>query len=680
LFLSTDYRLDGHLTVKTGATNDAMRRGGTTAAFPFRTKYSKMTQGGSSMRLWLRLLFVTLSMTAAYCQTTGHWALIEKKQYYFEQPPHQFGCYTGSGKGSEGDFVTIHTATATCFKENRSLISELKWSDPPGVLLPREVAPFKMSHRLAENGIGSMLSLGNRITARIDAASVAPDRVGGGALKLGEIGMSSDRNTAGAMVTIVNEESKEPVRMWGKASYDVVLRVTVDGRHSWVWDAIYRWRDEAVGWCAGSCELGAPGQTVGAGGGTLNVGVKTRSGTQWTATSGATWVRVTSGATGTGDGTVTLTVERNGGPPRSGTVYVAGQKYAVHQDGTPSGATAGCNYLIQPTSASAAAGGASGIIQVITAPNCAWRAEKAASWLTIRSGESGTGNGAVSWAAAANNTGDPRSAAVVIAGQSVAINQAGGSVPGTPVINRGGVVNTASYRAGHPPQGSIAQGSFFSIYGDEIGPETAARVQSYPLPRTLGGLRVEITQGNTRQDAYLVFASKGQINAIMPSNFPIGEAEVTIHYGGKSSVPRPIAVSKTDLGIFYMRLNDNDVAIAQNVASATDYPLNTFDVPARPGQIVILWATGLGPVSVSDANAPGGGDMTGVPVEIRVGNVVAERLYAGRQPETAGVDNVYFRVPAGAPTGCFVPVVVTAGGKEANRTTIAITSDGRPCR
>lgn len=632
------------------------------------------------MRVYFRLFIACAPALTLYCQTTGHWALIEKKTYFFQEPPHHSGCYTGEGRGSEGEFVTVHTATATCFRQNLNLISELSWSSPPGILLPREVVPFQAAHVIAENSVGRTAGLGNTITAHIDLATVPANRLGGGALRLAWLEVASDRNPAGYRLVANNEESKEPVRMWGKLNSDVVLRVGVRGYHQWVWDAIYRWRDEAVGWCGGSCQLESAGQSVGAGGGTLNVAVTTRAGTQWTATSGATWIRVTSGAAATGNGTVTLVVDRNSGPPRSGLVYVAGQTHRVHQDGKASGTTAGCNYLIQPTSGSAPVSGGTGLIQVITAPNCAWTAEKATGWLTIRSGTSGTGNGAVSWAAEANNTGDPRSAAIVIAGQSVVINQAGGGLPGTPVIGRGGVVNTASYRAGHPPAGSIAQGSFFSIYGEEIGPDTPARVQSYPLPRTLGGLRVEITQGSTRQDAYLVFASKGQINAILPSNFPVGDAEVTVHFGGKSSVPKPIAVSKTDLGIFFMRIDNNDVAIAQNVASPTDYPLNTPEIPARPDQIVILWATGLGPVSVSDANAPGAGDMTGVPVEIRVGNVTAERLYAGRQAQTAGVDNIYFRVPAGAPTGCFVPVVVTAGGKEANRTTIAITSDGQPCR
>ena len=191
---------------------------------------------------------------------------------------------------------------------------------------------------------------------------------------------------------------------------------------------------------------------------------------------------------------------------------------------------------------------------------------------------------------------------------------------------------------------------------------------------------MQIKQGSSTYDAYLVFASKGQLNAILPSNVPIGDAQLTVTYNGKTSAPANIRIAKTSFGVFFQRVNGKDLAIAQNVASATDYPLNLPDTPAKPGQIVILWGTGLGPISGADNGAPGGGDMTGVPVTITVGGVSAARVYAGRQPETAAVDNIYFTVPAGVPYGCQVPVAITAGGVAANTTLIAITASGAVCQ
>jgi uncharacterized protein (TIGR03437 family) len=437
-----------------------------------------------------------------------------------------------------------------------------------------------------------------------------------------------------------------------------------------------------AGTCAGTCSIGTSGQTMSASGGTGTITVTATS--SWTAVAVDSWIQITAGSSGVGNGTVTFTVSANTGPPHVGTISVAGQTYSVFQNGTPSGTTAGCSYLIQSsTTQSVPAGGTnSGFIQVITAQNCAWTATTTAgaTWITILSGQSATGNGAVAYTVPANTTGVARSGGIVIAGQMVVINQDGGAAPGTPAISAGGVVNTASYAPGGPPNGSLAQGSYFSIYGSTLGPTAGAQASTYPLPTSLGGVGVRVTQGSNGYDCYLVYAGAGQINAILPSAVPTGTAQVVVTYNGKSSAPATVTVASTSLGIFFQSENGKNVAIAQNVASATDYPLNLPSVPAKPGQIVILWGTGMGPITAPDNTTPPAGDMTQVPVQITVGGVTAQRLYAGRQPQTAGVDNVYFTVPSGTPLGCQIPVAVTAGGVPANVTLIAITADGSPCQ
>ena len=189
---------------------------------------------------------------------------------------------------------------------------------------------------------------------------------------------------------------------------------------------------------------------------------------------------------------------------------------------------------------------------------------------------------------------------------------------------------------------------------------------------------MKILEGGNSYDAFLVYASASQINAILPSHVPAGDAQLTVTYNGVTSPPANFRVVKTRLGIF----NTNGAAIAQNVASPTSYPLNLPSAPAIPGQTVLLWGTGMGPIDAADNYPPVNNptDMSDVPVTITAGGVPAQRLYAGRQSQTAGVDNVYFTVPQNAPLGCWVPVAVTAGGFAANTTTIAISADGSPCR
>jgi glucose/arabinose dehydrogenase len=73
-------------------------------------------------------------------------------------------------------------------------------------------------------------------------------------------------------------------------------------------------------------------RTSPAGGETITVNVSTQGGCGWAAVSNSGFISVTSGASGTGNGTVTLNVQSNGsGVPRTGTVFIAGQIFTVTQ-------------------------------------------------------------------------------------------------------------------------------------------------------------------------------------------------------------------------------------------------------------------------------------------------------------------------------------------------------------
>lgn len=70
---------------------------------------------------------------------------------------------------------------------------------------------------------------------------------------------------------------------------------------------------------------------VGAGGGSLTVGVSTLSGCAWTATTGDTWITIVSGRSGTASGNVVLSIAANTGKARSGIVTIAGLRFTVNQ-------------------------------------------------------------------------------------------------------------------------------------------------------------------------------------------------------------------------------------------------------------------------------------------------------------------------------------------------------------
>ncbi len=248
----------------------------------------------------------------------------------------------------------------------------------------------------------------------------------------------------------------------------------------------------------------------------------------------------------------------------------------------------------------------------------------------------------------------------------------------SPIIYSRSVLNAASFIPQALPAGAIARGSIFSIFGRSLGPSTPQSASSYPLGTSLGNVTMTLTQGSTTVSAIPIYVSGTQINAIMPSNAPLGAASLRITYQNARSNPVPVVVADSAVGIFTATGAGVGPGIVQNFVSADNLPINAPAVTARPGQAVILWATGLGPVS-NDTIAPPAGNRP-VKVEVFVGGVQAAVSYSGRAPCCAGTDQIVFTVPPDAPTGCWVPVYVrTAGTTVSNAVTIGVDGEGKAC-
>src|SRR5439155_17560593 len=158
-----------------------------------------------------------------------------------------------------------------------------------------------------------------------------------------------------------------------------------------------------------SFTLSPPGQTVDATAGNGTVAVSGPAGCAWSAVSNASWIAITAGSNVTGPGAVQYSVLANTATSaRSGAIAIAGQDFTVRQEAAQRPATV-CTFTVSATSQSVSESAGTGqIIVTASAPTCAWTASTATSWLTIRSGASGTGNGTTTYAVAANATASPR--------------------------------------------------------------------------------------------------------------------------------------------------------------------------------------------------------------------------------------------------------------------------------
>ncbi len=237
-------------------------------------------------------------------------------------------------------------------------------------------------------------------------------------------------------------------------------------------------------------------------------------------------------------------------------------------------------------------------------------------------------------------------------------------------------VNAANYRVPGIPGAGVAQGSIFILYGTFLGPGSLVQTTSLPLKTTLGDTSVSVTVGAVTENAYMVYSSANQVAAVLPSNMPVGGGSVTLTYVGRSSNAIAIQVVASSFGTFSLNQAGYGPGVIQNYDASGNPSTNTINNSAQPGQTVVIWGTGLGPITGDDSTTPPVGNLD-VTVNVSIGGQAATVLYQGRSGYP-GVDQINVTVPTGV-TGCYVPVDVNVAGVVANFTTMSIATNGGTC-
>ena len=156
-------------------------------------------------------------------------------------------------------------------------------------------------------------------------------------------------------------------------------------------------------------------------GGAGSVNLNTGAACNWSVSSDTGWIVVTSSPEGTGSDTISFQVQENfTSSARSAALNIAGLTYTIVQDG---GLGSNCNYVISPLVVVYPSTGGNGTINVFSENRCAWQATSNAGWVTITSGNVGTGKGTVSYSVGANPDPAGRSATITVAGLTFRIKQ-----------------------------------------------------------------------------------------------------------------------------------------------------------------------------------------------------------------------------------------------------------------
>ncbi|MFN0140176.1 MAG: BACON domain-containing protein [Pyrinomonadaceae bacterium] len=169
-------------------------------------------------------------------------------------------------------------------------------------------------------------------------------------------------------------------------------------------------------------------------GGEGSFSVLAPSNCNWTASSSSPWLSLLTGQSGTGNGTVTYFVAKNGSYDlREANISVDMLTHRVRQSRK---AQLHCILSFNPANPTIPAIGGNGTINVMGSDKCAWQAVSDSPWLTITSSPFGRGNGSITFSVATNFGAQTRQAAISFGRQSggLAVTQDPNLAP---VVNAG---------------------------------------------------------------------------------------------------------------------------------------------------------------------------------------------------------------------------------------------------
>jgi uncharacterized protein (TIGR03437 family) len=274
---------------------------------------------------------------------------------------------------------------------------------------------------------------------------------------------------------------------------------------------------------------------------------------------------------------------------------------------------------------------------------------------------------------ASSTSGSGLSYSFTFSGSGTVNTAGGGSTTAPPTI--ASVTDGASYTA------NVAQGSFLTVWGSNLAPSNIG-LTNFPRPTSQGGVKVTFTPvaGGAGTDTYLIYIGTSQINALLPSTVPVGNYNVTVTNGTVSNQVLTQVVA-TKVGLFTQDQSGTGLAVVFNYISQSENDVNrlttggyngSLSSPAKPGQVLVAWGTGIGPYQPGDNTAGISHDFsTSEPIAAIVGGVSIPVVFAGLNGY-AGEDQINFTLPANVPTGCSVPLQISVNGNLSAAVSIAI--------
>jgi uncharacterized protein (TIGR03437 family) len=224
------------------------------------------------------------------------------------------------------------------------------------------------------------------------------------------------------------------------------------------------------------------------------------------------------------------------------------------------------------------------------------------------------------------------------------------------------LITSVNMPGGYP---IIAQNSWIEVKGANLAPASvglngitwsnAPEFARGTMPTQLEGVSVTVNG----RSAFVYYVSAAQVNVLTPLDDMTGTAQVVVSRGGMASLPFYVNMTAAAPASLLMGATNYVLAthadyslIGPASMSVPGYPFS----PARPGERIILWATGLG--LPKDGVVSGSSSQSGtalVTPGIRIGGIDAPTDFSAGVSFAGlsgpGLYQVNITVPPDAPDG-----------------------------
>jgi uncharacterized protein (TIGR03437 family) len=192
---------------------------------------------------------------------------------------------------------------------------------------------------------------------------------------------------------------------------------------------------------------------------------------------------------------------------------------------------------------------------------------------------------------------------------------------------------------------NVAPGEVVAIYGINLAAQIAPAA-GVPLPVQLSDAQVLVNGAAIP----LYYASTNQINAVFPN--VSGLVKLTVRNSTGSHTLNVLTAPAVP-AVF---TQDGSGAGPASVQRFPDYSLVTASNPLHPGEYAIIYLTGLG----------------GQPATVTIGGQACAVVYSGPAAIYPGLDQINCQTPSGVAPSDVAELVVSAGGRTANITSVAL--------